>query len=889
MAMNKKNQSFAYGMPNPLKKIFPSPIVAQRAPLATDKVEVGRLWVDQPNDDVYVETSIVNNVPTWINCGGGSGSFSALTVNPGDATITAGDLIVTAGDVQIGTFGRGVLQSNATGVLSTSAGTNGQLLVGSTGLSPAWATIASATLNITPGAGTLQIEYPGGTAASYVTTAGGPVVPLLGVTNVLGYDANITTDGTVANTIQIRLADSVTTVAALTAGVNLGMTSGICTITSNSNAANAIYLHANGGVNEQINIRSDQGTTVNSVQLISDVGGIALSSGLAAVNAINITALTGGIDLGSTLQTTITSYENAATAIYIHTTAGGMELRADGAAGEDLVLQASSSINLTSTENAAQSIYLHANGGANETIDIYSDLGTAVTALNLHADVGGITLQSGLASNDAINLTATSGGIDLDAALQLNITSSQAAADAIIIDASNAAGGIDLDYGTSGFTIDGGNGAFTLQTGTGAIGIGTDAVQHDVTVGNITGTTGIYLNSGTNGINLASTGTGDIIINSDDTLLLDADGVLELNSSAGIIGIGIDADNFALNLGTAGERTVTIGNVTGATSVIVNVGTGAADFAVSATDHTTRIGSTTGVSAFTAQAGTGAFTATAGGIFDVNAVGAVTIDSSAGTIGIGVDDIDQAINIGTVGERTVTIGNIVGTTGIALNAGTGGIDLESAGTGDIIINSDDTLLLDSDGVLELNSSGGVINIGDDVVNQAINIGGGGERTVTIGGITTASSVVVQCGTGPAYFGANATDHTTNVGSVTGVSATTIQAGTGGLTFSAAGIVDMTPVVASHASTVTIDANVGVATLTGFTTAAAGTEAITITNSICTANSAILVSVSNKGANDAKMTQARVVPGAGSFVVHVINNGAAALNGDIIITFWIIAA
>ena len=45
---------------------------------------------------------------------------------------------------------------------------------------------------------------------------------------------------------------------------------------------------------------------------------------------------------------------------------------------------------------------------------------------------------------------------------------------------------------------------------------------------------------------------------------------------------------------------------------------------------------------------------------------------------------------------------------------------------------------------------------------------------------------------------------------------------------------------------------------------------------------------NKGANDAQMTVTRVEPAAGSFIVTGTNNGAAALNGDVIISFWILA-
>lgn len=76
-------------------------------------------------------------------------------------------------------------------------------------------------------------------------------------------------------------------------------------------------------------------------------------------------------------------------------------------------------------------------------------------------------------------------------------------------------------------------------------------------------------------ISLSSTGSSDIIIDSDDTLLMDADGVLEINSSAGAISIGNDANAQAINIGTgAAARTITIGNNTGATALNLDIGTG---------------------------------------------------------------------------------------------------------------------------------------------------------------------------------------------------------------------------------------------------------------------------------------------------------------------------
>ena len=80
---------------------------------------------------------------------------------------------------------------------------------------------------------------------------------------------------------------------------------------------------------------------------------------------------------------------------------------------------------------------------------------------------------------------------------------------------------------------------------------------------------------GSTRVRLASTGTGDIILDSNDTMLLDSIGVMELNSTAGRIGIGTDADAQAIDIGTgAAARTITMGNVTGATGLVLNCGTG---------------------------------------------------------------------------------------------------------------------------------------------------------------------------------------------------------------------------------------------------------------------------------------------------------------------------
>ena len=234
---------------------------------------------------------------------------------------------------------------------------------------------------------------------------------------------------------------------------------------------------------------------------------------------------------------------------------------------------------------------------------------------------------------------------------------------------------------------------------------------------------------------------------------------------------------------------------------------------------------------------------------DLDAGGNVSINSSAGDINIGDDAVAQTLNLNTGAAAKLTVlGSDNTTSGTTIEAGTSGLTMTSTDVAD----------LDAAGDISLNSSAGDIYIGNDAVSQTVEINTGAAIKATI------------------------------IGSTNTTSGTAIQAGTNGVDIDAGGIVTMTPVTDSQAAAaVTINANVGVGTFTGLTTASAASQVFTITNSVCTAGSAILCSMSNLGGNDAQMTITRVTPGVGSFTVTGTNNGAAALNGDVIITFWIV--
>ena len=120
---------------------------------------------------------------------------------------------------------------------------------------------------------------------------------------------------------------------------------------------------------------------------------------------------------------------------------------------------------------------------------------------------------------------------------------------------------------------------------------------------------------------------------------------------------------------------------------------------------------------------------------------------------------------------------------------------------------------------------------------------------------------------------------------TGDRSITLESDSGGICFDSGGNISLTPATNSVAGTsLTIDAKIGAATFTGLTTAVSAFETFTITNAEVSASSVLIVTISNGGSNDARMTMARVNPAAGSFTVLSPNFGVAVLNGDVFIGF-----
>ena len=340
-----------------------------------------------------------------------------------------------------------------------------------------------------------------------------------------------------------------------------------------------------------------------------------------------------------------------------------------------------------------------------------------------------VTLSStGMSSTAALTVSST-GALSLDSttnAIQTNATT--ITADAGISIVTTTTGVLSLDSGTTG-AINIGIGAFAkvitfgnvtgatslvLNAGTGNIDIGvtaqarltnlaTGAAIQTVTVGSINTTSSLTLQAGSSAFTLTAGGIFDV----NATGAVTVDGSTVTLTSAAVLsldGTGIETSATTLTA-DAGLSIVT--TTTGALSLDSGT-TGAVSLGTGASAKTVTVGSVTGAAITTIQAGSGAMTFTAGGIFDVNATGAVTVDGSTVTLtsaaalsldGTGIETsattltadaglsiattttgvltLDSgttgAINLGTsANAKTITIGNVTGATALVYNAGSGG-------------------------------------------------------------------------------------------------------------------------------------------------------------------------------------------------------------------------
>jgi len=315
----------------------------------------------------------------------------------------------------------------------------------------------------------------------------------------------------------------------------------------------------------------------------------------------------------------------------------------------------------------------------------------------------------------------------------------------------------------------------------------------------------------------AVTVAGDLTVNGGD--LNTTSSTFNLLQSASILNIGTTPATRAVNLGTADAiQAVTVGSIFGASSLMLEAGTGNM-LLTGSTSTSYTIGGETGTGTITLGRSTSSNTINIG---------------AAGNNGL----LTQTINIAsTAGRNNITIGSLSTSTGFTiLRSGTGGFILSGSGNFNLACaptaayNFGPT---DATGPMAFGRStnSNTINIGSGGNNtantQTINIGGGtGTSAVSLGATTGASALNLQAGTGNVSItGAATTNYT--IGSATGTGTITVgqSTATNIISIGSAGnntANTQTVFIAngSGASTVTICSN---AAHTGKTTIQAGTS------------------------------------------------------------------
>ena len=200
-------------------------------------------------------------------------------------------------------------------------------------------------------------------------------------------------------------------------------------------------------------------------------------------------------------------------------------------------------------------------------------------------------------------------------------------------------------------------------------------------------------------------GSGDITTSGN----LDVGQVLESAIAPSSGNLAIDA--YGTGLITIGE------NSTGGVTFKDNV-----DF-----DVASMFSGTAGLSFNTG--GTEIISSSTGDQLDIDA--AVEIEMATTILDINLTDNSDILVTGTDKSFTIatTDGDVV-------------LDAVGISNGDIIIGAGDDMELDAVGLLELNSSGGIISIGNDAIAQAVNVGtGAAARIVTIGNIASTETQI----------------------------------------------------------------------------------------------------------------------------------------------------
>jgi hypothetical protein len=144
--------------------LYVEPPVSGSSAIGMDSSDDNRFKiVVQTTRDADVTTGSPSFLIDVNSMGAGSGEIQVIPIGSGNFVV-GGTATIDVAAFATSAANGGIVQSNGSGVCTSTAGTNGQLLIGSTGGAPAWANITSsgATVTITNTSHGINLETAGG-------------------------------------------------------------------------------------------------------------------------------------------------------------------------------------------------------------------------------------------------------------------------------------------------------------------------------------------------------------------------------------------------------------------------------------------------------------------------------------------------------------------------------------------------------------------------------------------------------------------------------------------------------------------------------------------------------------------------------------------------------
>ena len=594
----------------------PALVVDTRAPTQTDSqnFNLGTIWlVTDPsnpnfNEEIWMLVSLRGQLATWlelttvgnlqfstqggivypfnenVNVFGGLNITTNGLIGPNQDTITIdmNPSITIPQNITVQSFGAGVITADINGLLSSSNGLDGQVLIGG-GAAPQWQNItAGAGIVIVDAANSITISAPGAAGTGQFTTdTAGPVFPDGGGNlNVLG-DNVITTDGSVANTVYVGLTQG--TDGQLVIGAT-GLDPAWATIVSGDGSIaiatgpNTLDIRSIGVGSGAVTFHTDGADAV-----VDGFAAITIAGGASIITSGAVNTVTVDLDTNVTVVGTLTL--SALGAGVVQTNGGGLISSTAGTDGQVLIgATAGAPAWATLTAGAGIAIANNANsititntggGGGGGVNNFITNSGTAIqNAGSIHVYGDGVFPLGNIQTEKGTTVVA-----DDTVIVKLN--------QSIVLPATNTTGSTGALWlggnrflhqrGTNNTFVGQGAGSFTLTTGsaTANTGIGRSALQSITTGEQNTAVGSNCMDAITTGSKntCIGVGAGGVLTTGGNNVAVGFQALNSHTTQGGSTAIGYQA----LKVATTSISNVMVGNTAGvvlATGAGRNVGVG---------------------------------------------------------------------------------------------------------------------------------------------------------------------------------------------------------------------------------------------------------------------------------------------------------------------------